>query len=156
MSLAEQQQPAEVIPIRGNLVTEIVPAHPSKIDLIWPIILPWLERSMEHGPKLYTTDDVLDLCKTNMSTLWIAIENDKPIGMTITGIEVYPQMQITSIRWAGGDLGAGRFWLHKMLEVLKGWAKHNGSSLLAGQGRKGWLRGYGFRDGGVTFEVDII
>ena len=135
--------------------TTIAPVHPSKLDMIWPAVEPWLLRAMEHGPPLFTTADVLEHCRRGDFVLWIAIQDESPIGMAITSLDVFPQATIASVRWAGGEEGKGRDWLNRMLLVLKAWGKHFGAKFLAGMGRKGWLRGYGFRDGGVIFEMDI-
>jgi hypothetical protein len=136
-------------------VATIVPVHPAKLDLVWPIVAPWLAKAMEHGPNLYSTDDVLDCCRKAEFILWVAILEERPIGMAITSLDTYPQSTIASIRWAGGEDGMGREWLKQIVVVLKAWGKHFGAKYLAGMGRKGWLRGYGFRDGGVVFEMDI-
>lgn len=134
---------------------EIVPVHPSKVHLVWETVEPWLKRAMEHGPGLYDTGDVVDAIAKAEFILWVAIRGDKVIGMTVTSLDVYPQKKIANIRWGGGEVHAGRDWLTRMVETLKIWGKQYGATTLGGSGRRGWLRGYGFREAGCLFEQDI-
>lgn len=135
---------------------EVVPVHPDKVLMVWDRIVPWLEKAMEHGDRLYAPEDVLKSISEQHFILWVAVKGNDVIGMAITSLDAYPQMTIATIRWAGGDPHVGKFWLHEMIEELKRWGRHFGASKLAGAGRKGWLRGnYGFRESGVLFQQDV-
>lgn len=134
---------------------DIVPVHPSKLDVVWPTVEPWLRRAMEHGPGLYEPEDVLEGCRKTEFLLWVAIENERVIGMTVTSLDKYPRRTVANIRWGGGETHEGRKWLHAMVRTLKAWGKHFGADLLGGSGRRGWLRGFGFREAGCLFEDDI-
>lgn len=136
---------------------EIIPVHPTKLDAVWPVVEPWLVKAMEHGGGLYAPEDVLEACRRTEFILWIAldVERDAIIGMTVTSLDVYPRKKVATIRWGGGNTGDGRRWLHDMVVVLKGWGKHFGADTLGGAGRRGWLRGYGFKERGCLFEDTI-
>jgi hypothetical protein len=110
---------------------------------------------MRYGPKLYDTADVLAACERKEMILWVAIVNERVIGMTVTSLETYPQMTIMVARWAGGPKGQGRQWIRDMIEELKKWGREWGARLMTGGGRKGWLSGFGFKEHGVLFEMDL-
>lgn len=136
-------------------IVEIVPVHPDKVNLIWDRVAPWLERSMEHGSRLYSTEDILACIMRTEFVLFVAVRDERLIGMTISSMDDYPQQRVVTVRWAGGEPGEGRDWLHDMIDTLKAWGARSGATLLAGAGRRGWLRGYGFRESGCLFEQGI-
>ena len=125
------------------------------LDKAWPIIEPWLEAAMQRGARLYEPDDVREACEHKEMLLWVAIDSDEIIGMTVTSLQKYPRMTIAAIKWGGGRLGRGREWLLPMVATLRQWAEHEGAEILMGGGRKGWLHGFGFRDAGVIFAIDV-
>lgn len=135
--------------------TEIVPVHPEKVPLVWDTVLPWIERALEHGSGLYTPMDIFEAIQRTEFLLWVAIRDKKVIGMTVTSIDVYPRKKVATIRWGGGETHEGRDWLLPMVDELKRWGKHFGAEVLGGSGRRGWLRGFGFREAGCLFEQDI-
>jgi hypothetical protein len=110
---------------------------------------------MEHGDGLYAPDDVYAHIMRQDFVLWAAIKDERVIGMAVASIDAYPRRTIATVRWAGGEPQAGRDWLHPMIDELKRWGKHFGATQLAGAGRRGWLRGFGFRENGVLFEQGI-
>lgn len=137
------------------MAEEIVPVHPDKVSLVWGKVEPWLLKAMEHGDGLYAPEDVLEHIMRQHFILWVAIKDNEVIGMAICSIDTYPRKTLATVRWAGGEPHAGRDWLKPTIEELKRWGKHFGAELLVGAGRKGWLRGFGFRENGVLFEQGI-
>lgn len=139
-----------------EIATEIVPVHPTKVSMVWPTVLPWLEKAMEHGDGLYAADDILEAIMGQVFILFVAVREERVIGMAIASIDPYPRKTVASVRWSGGDAHTGRDWLSEMIAELKRWGKHFGAVELVGAGRKGWLRGpYGFKEAGVLFKQGI-
>jgi hypothetical protein len=133
----------------------IVPVRPDRIAVAWDTIEPWLEKAMEHGPRLYDPSDVREACEKKEMILWVAIDAERIIGMAITTLEKYPRMTLMVARWAGGERGKGREWLKAMIDELGKWGREWDAALLTGGGRAGWLSGFGFRQDGVLFSKEL-
>lgn len=134
---------------------EIVPCHPDHLEVVWPVIEPWLERALKFGPDLYASGDIKALVANQMMILWIAIDEKEIIGFCIVSVVKYPRCTVGDIHWTGGAVHKGKAWLDEMFEVLKAWAKHSGCQKLGGGGRRGWIEKYGFKEHGVMFELDL-
>lgn len=148
---ATEQSSADAI----NDVFEIVPVHPEKVPMVWDTVEPWLLRAMEYGDGLYAVEDVLQAIQRQDFILWVAVADNDVVGMAICSIDAYPRKTLATVRWAGGRTNADKDWMRPMIATLKGWGRHFGASMLVGAGRKGWLRGFGFREVGVLFEQGI-
>jgi hypothetical protein len=134
---------------------EIVPVHPDRLDIAWPIVEPWVANALAYGPKLYVPRDIYEYIAKKEMILWIAIQNSRIIGMSITSVHQFPQAKVADIHWTGGDKHKSDVWLDRMMDTLKKWAKHCGADLLAGGGRRGWIKKYGFRETSVNFEMEL-
>jgi|694.fasta_scaffold37394_6 hypothetical protein len=134
---------------------EIVPVHPDRLDVAWPIVEPWLANALTYGPKLYETRDIYGYIAKKEMILWIAIQSSRIVGMSITSVHQFPQAMVADIHWTGGDKHKSEVWLDRMMNTLKKWAKHCGADVLAGGGRRGWIKKYGFRETGVNFEMEL-
>lgn len=149
LSLASAPSP------RSKQQAEIIPCHPDHLEVVWPIVEPWLAKALKYGPDLYGTEDVKELVANQSMLLWLAIDEKEIIGFCIVSIVKYPRALIGDIHWSGGAVHKGRYWLDEMFEVLKAWAKHSGCTKLGGGGRRGWIEKYGFKEHGVMFELEL-
>lgn len=141
--------------VHAEAAVEIIPVHPDKIDVAWPIVEPWVANALKYGPKLYLTEDVYGYLEKQEMILWVAIQSSRVIGMAITSVHQYPRALVADIHWTGGDVNRSEAWMNPMMEVIKGWAKHCKADLLAGGGRRGWIKKYGFKETGVMFEMEL-
>jgi len=137
-------------------MVEIVPVHPTKLDLAWPTVEPWIQEALKYGPQLYTTDSIKKLLIEKKMFLWVAITDGKDIiGTGITSISDYPLARVLDIHWIGSPKGKGVLWLRQFFKIMKEWAKQNDCTKLGGGGRRGWVKMFGFKEVGVMIEYNL-
>jgi hypothetical protein len=117
------------------------------VDAWWPWIMDWVRAALEHGPGLYAPDDVLERLRAREMQLWVACEDDRPIGCVTTSIERFPRKTALVIGVVGGESGRVRSWIRGMDELLRAFAAHEGCDAQLSEGRPGWDRfiGNGWR-----------
>lgn len=117
------------------------------VDAWWPKIEEWVTAALEHGPGLYAPVDVLERLRAREMQLWMACEDDRPLGCVTTSIERFPRKTVLVVGVVAGLRGRSRRWIRGMDALLKEFAAASGCDLQLAEGRPGWDRlvGNGWR-----------
>lgn len=111
---------------------------------LWPRIFPHLSRAAEYTFGRYEPEDVFDYVLSGEAHLWIVLDEDEIIGITVTRFWQYPRKKCLDMVFIGGDEGFS--WKDIMLDTLQRWAADNGCECIESSGRPGFARA--FRDDG--------
>lgn len=127
----------------------------SDLHHVWDGLWPYLKTSAERFPhrQPYSEGDVLARLFARRQQLWIAwdTETAKPIGGVVTEIitdDQHPDKLFLSFPLVGGE----RFkdWGDQLWTLIRRWGLDKGCTHASGQGRKGWMRLFGFVECGKT------
>ena len=130
----------------GKLIVSVVPV--SKLDGLWPIIAPILDRAISKTARGRTTiDDLYDLTVRGDYMIWLVIDvqTDTAIASFTTRVIQYPRARSLVVDWGAGI--RMNEWLPMVLRELSRHAKNNTCTSLEGQGRGAWgriLKRYGW------------
>lgn len=113
----------------------------------WPRVEEWVREALGHGPGLYAPQDVLDRILGREMQLWVACDDEEPIGCVTTSVEQFPRRKALLIGVVAGRRGQVRAWIKGMDELLMAYAQHMGCDVQLAEGRLGWDRfvGNGWR-----------
>jgi hypothetical protein len=111
---------------------------PSNFGEVWPIVTPWLEKTLEVAPPYWALSDLERMCANGNYILWLVAIDNKPVGILLTEIIKFDTCLIVSVPWMGGS--KMRAWIGRAQEVIEQWGKAAGAKYLAGGGREGWGR----------------
>lgn len=114
-----------------------VPLH--FVSQMWPSILAYVQRAMEHHPFM-EAQDVLDLLLGGSVQLFIASEEKKVTGFAAIEVINYPRRKVANVLAAGGEHGFLSVVVREVLPELISWAKEQGADTFALTGRPGWVR----------------
>lgn len=113
----------------------------------WPHVEGWVGEALSHGPGLYAPDDVFERIKAREMQLWVACDDEEPIGCVTTSVEKFPRRTALMIGVVAGRRGRVRPWIKGMDDLLRAYAQHKGCDVQLAEGRLGWDRfvGNGWR-----------
>jgi len=123
---------------------EVSLVPPELIEGLWPRIFPHLSRAAEYTFGRYEPEDIFDVVVNGDAHLWIVIDEDEIIGLTVTRFWQYPRKKCLDMVFIAGDEGFS--WKDAMLSVLQHWAYDNGCEVIESSGRPGFSRA--FKDDG--------
>lgn len=128
-----------MITLRGVLADEV--------EDWWPSVEEWVREALGHGPGLYAPQDVLDRILDREMQLWVACDDEEPIGCVTTSVEQFPRRKALLIGVVAGRRGQVRAWIKGMDDLLMAYAQHMGCDVQLAEGRLGWDRfvGNGWR-----------
>jgi hypothetical protein len=121
-------------------MSELVFIPTDKIDQVWPMAAPHLERAIRYSAGESELSDVQELCSVGRFHLWLGwdADNKEPIGAGVTEIVDFPRMRICFlVLWASD--APREEWIESLQTVEK-WAREQGCSKTRLLGRKGWLK----------------
>jgi hypothetical protein len=111
---------------------------------LMPRLFPHISKAAEYTFGRYEPEDIIDAVLDEAAHLWVVIEDDDIIGVTITRFWQYPRKKCLDMLFIGGDEGFS--WKDPMLETLQRWARDNGCDIIESSGRPGFARA--FKDDG--------
>lgn len=113
----------------------------------WPKVEKWVAEALDHGPGLYAPSDVLERVLAREMQLWVACDDEEPIGCVTTSVEKFPRRTALLIGVVAGRRGRVGSWIKGMDELLRAYAAHMECSVQLAEGRLGWDRfvGNGWR-----------
>jgi hypothetical protein len=120
----------------------LVPAE--FVEGLWPRIFSHLSKAAEYTFGRYEPEDILETLVSGQADLWIAMDGDEIIGITVTRFWQYPRKKCLDMVFIGGDEGFS--WKDPMLNMLQRWAYDNECEVIESSGRPGFSRV--FRDDG--------
>jgi hypothetical protein len=123
---------------------EVSLVPPELAEGLWPRIFPHLSRAAEYTFGRYEPEDIFDAVISGQVHLWIVIDEDEIIGITVTRLWQYPRKKCLDMVFIAGDEGFS--WKDAMLGVLQRWAYDNGCEVIESSGRPGFSRA--FKDDG--------
>lgn len=123
---------------------EVSLVPPELAEGLWPRIFPHLSRAAEYTFGRYEPEDIFDAVVSGQVHLWIVIDEDEIIGITVTRFWQYPRKKCLDMVFIAGDEGFS--WKDPMLNVLQHWAYDNGCEVIESSGRPGFSRA--FKDDG--------
>lgn len=129
-----------------------VPAE--KLEPIWPVVEPLLEKALEGNCGEVTTFDVYQGIKSRDLQLWVIYDGSVQAAV-ITEIINYPRKKTCrALQVAGSNMDE---WMH-LIQVIEDWAKEQGARSMELIGRKGWeryMKQYGFSFEHVTLNKEF-
>jgi hypothetical protein len=109
------------------------------INLVWPVIKDFVEKSTAYSGERTEADDVKTDCLNGSAMLWVAHDDDHETHGFVTGQFInYPGMKVLALQFTGGR--RLKSWASDMWNSLESFARDNGCSKIEGAGRIGWLR----------------
>lgn len=114
------------------------------VEGLWPRVSRHFERAAEYTFGRYEPEDILAAVASGNAHLWVVIDSDDIIGVTITRFWQYPRKRCLDMVFLAGDEGFS--WKDPMLKVLQHWAYDNGCEVIESSGRPGFARA--FKDDG--------
>lgn len=138
-----------VINLRGVLAEDV--------GVWWPAVEGWVEQALSHGPGLYAPEDVLERVLAREMQLWVACDDEEPIGCVTTSVEKFPRRTVLLIGVVAGRRGRSREWIKGMDDLLRAYARHAGCDLQLAEGRLGWDRfvGNGWRMASTFYKREL-
>ena len=129
---------------------------PELVEGLWSRMFPYLNRAAEYTFGRYEPEDIFILVSTGQAHLWIVIDDEDVIGITVTRFWEYPRKKCLDMVFLAGDEGFS--WKDQMLDILQRWAYDNGCDVIEASGRQGLARA--FRDDGYrvlwqVFELPV-
>lgn len=124
-----------------------------EIDAIWPLVLPWLERSLAVAPPWWRADDLKARCLSGDYILWLILLGNAPCGVALSELEQYPSALVCNVPWIGGR--GMKAWLPTLQDLIERWARDAGAKYLAGAGRRGWARAAGMKEIGTILVKEL-
>lgn len=127
------------------------------IEKMWPVVAPLLEPAVKRSNGCYETSDVYADIQTGHQELWVDVdENDalKINAAMTTMFDRYPRKKSLKVVFAGGK--KMKKWFPEFVELIEGYAKENGVTMLECYGRSGWSKIWpGARINGVGTVKDL-
>lgn len=138
-----------VINLRGVLAEDV--------GVWWPSLAAWVGEALSHGPGLYEPEDVLERILAREMQLWVACDDEEPIGCVTTSVEKFPRRTVLLIGIVAGRRARVRSWINGMDDLLRAYAQHAGCDLQLAEGRLGWDRfvGNGWQTVLTTYAREI-
>lgn len=132
----------------------LVPAD--YVEGLWPQIFHYLSSAAEYTFGRYEPEDIFDAVVSGQAHLWVVLDEDKIVGITITRFWHYPRKKCLDMVFLAGDDGFS--WKDEMLDMLQRWAYDNGCDALEASGRAGLARAFkddGYRPLWQVFELPV-
>lgn len=152
------------IPIRHSILSlwgdmekfAMRPIFACEIGMVWDIVGPLLEKSIDYSDKRYTVDDIKRDIKSKDMQLWVVVDSAGNIHSTIvTRVVIYPQRKVLFLEHiAGSDFDE---WKH-LLHVFVAFAQRKGCSSIDAFGRPGWekkIAPLGFKKRQVIYRLPL-
>lgn len=123
---------------------EVSLVPPEMVAGLWPRIFPHLAKAAEYTFGRYEPEDIFSLVMDGGAHLWVVLNEDTIMGVTITRFWQYPRKRCLDMVFIGGDEGFS--WKDEMLSTLQSWARDGGCEAIESSGRPAFSRV--FRDDG--------
>jgi hypothetical protein len=113
----------------------------SPLETMWPLIVPFLQKAIDHSHDMATIEETWDDLMTKRHQLWVVIDDNKKINTAaVTMLQKYKTGLVqATIAMLGGESGN----LKDILELrseLEAWAKTEGCNRIRFFARKGWAK----------------
>jgi hypothetical protein len=129
---------------------------PELAEGLWPRIFPHLSRAAEYTYGRYEPEDIFDAVVSGEVHLWVVLDDEDIIGVTVTRLWQYPRKKCLDLVFLAGN--GGFSWKDEMLSVLQSWARDNGCDVIEASGRTGLARAFkddGYRVLWQVFELPV-
>jgi hypothetical protein len=123
---------------------EVSLVPPQLVEELWPNVFPHVSKAAEYTFGRYEPEDIFEFVRAGEAHLWVVLDGEDIIGITITRFWQYPRKKCLDMVFIGGDEGFS--WKEPMLKMLQHWARDNGCDVIESSGRPGFARA--FRDDG--------
>ena len=138
----------------GPITFAAVP--PDRVDRIWPLARPHLEKAAITTNGLFSIDDIERGVVAGEILLWVVMQGGGVIAAVTTKVIHYPRRSALAIDWVGGSkIKEGIDDFHSMLVDF---AKRNGCSHLEGYGVRAWgrlLSDRGWKQAYITYRMEL-
>lgn len=131
----------------------IIKCTASQIEDVWPVVSPWLEKSLKIAPSFWTLNILRKRCDSGNYILWLILVNNAPCGVALSELEDYDDVRVCVVPWIGG--ARMKAWRPFLQQILEAWAKDAGATHFCGSGRRGWSREAGMKEIGVILHKDL-
>lgn len=120
----------------GKAQAALVGVPSDKIPLIWPDVLPFIERACTRTNGRYEAADILGFLLSGVCQLWVCMDAEID-AVAVTEIVCYPRAKAVRVFLASGR--DHRKWI-RFEPVIVEWAVAQGCTLIELWGRRGWIR----------------
>jgi hypothetical protein len=136
---------------------EVSLVPPEMVEGLWPRIFPYLSSASEFTFGRYEPEDIVEFVLSGQAHLWVALDEDDIVGITVTRLWQYPRKKCLDVTFLGGQDWDG--WKDLMFDTLHRWAHDSGCAAIEASGRVGFARV--FKDRGYTplwqvFEFPVV
>ena len=105
----------------------------------WHLAKPYVDSALEYGLGEYTTNDIKELCESQVMQLWLF--GDKELkGCFVTQILNYPQLNVLLVLLLSGD--NFKEWRDEVDDLLLRFGKEKDCKYVELFGRKGWGKAF--------------
>lgn len=136
---------------------EVSLVPPEMIEGLWPRIFPHLAKASEFTFGRYEPEDIMLYTMSGDAHLWVVLDEDEIIGITVTRFWQYPRKRCLDLVFLGGDEGFS--WKEPMLQMLRAWAQDSGCEAIEAAARPAFARVFkddGYRTLWQVFELPVM
>lgn len=108
------------------------------VPIWWPKVEGWIAAALEYGPRLYNAQDVHEEVGAGTMQLWLACDEQDPVGVAVTTIIQFPRRKVLIIGPVGGV--QVRRWIKGLDDLIRRYAAAEGCAAQISEGRPGWDR----------------
>jgi hypothetical protein len=103
-----------------------------------PKLFPHINKAAKYTFGRYEPEDIVDAVLDEEAHLWVVIEGEDILGVTITRFWQYPRKKCLDVMFLGGE--DWDEWRDNMFDILQRWASDNGCDAIESSGRTGFAR----------------
>lgn len=120
---------------------------------IWPILEPATKRSTINA---WTGATLRESLESKHSQLWIVFdrENNELVGACTTDLAIHNGETVLEVPLLAGQQFMA--WGHILWAILTAWGAEQGAKTIAGFGRRGWVRVFGFTELGNNEDGELV
>ena len=126
------------------------------LEILWPKIVKFFEKSREWWEEYYELDDILHQCRVGDMQLWVAVDKEEIFAVGLTSIGEYPKCRILKCMFLAGR---GAKEILPCVRGIEEWAAMLGCSKSEIVGRLPWKRlakPYGYVERSVVLTKQLV
>lgn len=136
---------------------EVSLVPPNMLEALWPKLFPHLQKAADYTYGRYGPEDIFDMAATRNAHMWVALEDDNVVGITVTRFWQYPRKLALDVMFLGGTNWDE--WKDDMFDIIQRWARDSKCDVIESSGRPGFAKV--FKSRGYTplwqvFEFPVV
>ena len=130
----------------------------TRIHLIWPKVVGYLQEAIDVAPGRWDTMDYFLMLSRGQRSLFIVVDTEEEDIISAFTCNIYDtaKSKICAVEYVGGS--RLEEWLQEALNIIEKYARQFGCNKIEGHGRKGWekyLTKYNWKFVAWTLEKDL-